>query len=309
MAGREKNAAAPAPIVNGHDATVEVIADTGEAIVEVAGAEQVAGGDDAAAQLEALRAESARKDAEIERLRNERRKDEAVVQDTRLTVIEQVIQTKKTEAADIKRQKIEAKEKGDYEAETELDDKLMQLNIDIRQATLGKDRLSHEIEERKAAPDDENARMEKYFQETNMGEPSRRWLREHPEYLRDDLLNSKLVVADKEARRDGHIPNSPAYFEAIEKSLGMGGAEVTTQQPTVETTTTTRQQAAPSAPVSRSSGIGGGDIGIPGVQELGPGKWKVTAEIMESAQIAGITVDEWIKQRKKLYRGSDGQLH
>ena len=49
---------------------------------------------------------------------------------------------------------------------------------------------------------------------------SKAWLRAHPDCVTDDVMNAKVMLADREAKRKGFAADTPEYFEHIEKSLG-----------------------------------------------------------------------------------------
>ena len=81
------------------------------------------------------------------------------------------------------------------------------------------------------------------------------WLRAHREWVTDPRKNEKLTAAHYNARAEGISVDTPEYFEAVEKFIGLKNGA--TQQPT---RTTTRRQAVPVAPVQASGGgtSGGG---------------------------------------------------
>lgn len=322
MAGRMKNPTPP-PIINGHDEDAGTAAPEIEVIDEGAtgedGVDTVVSADPGVEslqqQLDAERARAAAAEAEAERLRTERSRDQQTLTDSRLLVIESTINTKEAEKADIKRQLREAKEAGDYEAEVEAQDKLSELNIELRTAKLGKDRLEQEIEGAKANPEpaNEDERLEQWFQANNVGQASRKWLREHREYLTDPILNAELTRAHFVALKAGHQPNSPAYFETVESELfpDDGGGRQANPEPAPAPR---RAAPAPAAPVSRGADAGGGREVVPGVMQTGQGKYlllnnEAGRKVREAAEMSGVTLGEYIEEARKLKRGPDGQLH
>lgn len=52
-------------------------------------------------------------------------------------------------------------------------------------------------------------------------EPTQRWLREHKEFITDATKNAKLTAAHWNAVGDGLAPDTPQYFEAVEKFIGL----------------------------------------------------------------------------------------
>jgi hypothetical protein len=311
MAARKSGAMPPPVIPNGADHEEEI--DTAEVIVEgEAGAETTAAPVDEGVQslqqqLEDEKRKRERAEAEAETLRAERGKDQKVLTDSRLLVIDSTIQSHEAKKVDIKRRIAEAKEAGDYAAETEAMDELSVINIDLKQAKLGKDRLEQQIEEGKNAPQTDDEKFEAWTAQNNIHPKSKAWLREHMEYLQDDVKNAELTLADRKARKAGHAPNTPEYFEAIETSLGLRGGQ---EQRTEEREAEVEERPAPAAPVSRSSSLRGSvESPIPGITVLGPGKYRVSPQIAEAAAIAGMTTGAYVEEALKLKRGPDGQLH
>lgn len=330
MAGRQKNPTPVAPLVNGHDdpsapgsgaPDIEVIEEAGGTSTgaPAAGGVQDEGVASLQEQLEAERRRAAALEQERDRLAAERAKDQQSITDSRLLVIDGTIKTKESEKAGIMQRLRDAKEGGDYDAEVKAQDELSQINIDLRQAKLGKDRLEHEIEEAKAAPvpQTEDERMEAWFEQNKVGHPSRRWLREHRDYLTDAVKNAELTRAHHIAVRGGHQPNSDGYFEAIETELGLREAEglAPPPPPQPERQVAERQLAPPAAPVSRGVGMGsGGKEVYPGIMQTGQGKYTILnneagRQVREAAEMSGVTVAEYIREAIKLQRGPDGQLH
>lgn len=313
----------PAPLANGADenaerpeTTIEIIDDT-ETGAEVpdhaaaAGTGAVGQPDPSIAdlqrQLDAERAKAATDRAELDRLRNERMRDQTAIQDSRLLVIDTTITAKETEKSAILRELTEAKEAGDYAAEAAAMDKLSMVNIDLKQAKLGKERIESEIESRSDAPATEDARLEAWFEETRMGEPSRQWLRSHKEFLSDPVKNAELTRAHHLALRAGHAANTPTYFEHVEQQLGLREApqeELNNPNPTPPA----REAPAPAAPVSRTAGVGAGyqATGVPGILQSG-NKFRVTNDahgqrIKEAAQIAGISLASYVENALQIQR-------
>lgn len=317
---RQKNPTAPQVLVNGHDADTQREDDS--TVIEVDGADSgeadkldidASGAvDPGVAALQAQLDEQKRRadaaEAEAERLRNERQATDKVLTDSRLLVIESTISSKEAAKAAVIQRLKDAKESGDTDAEITATDELQQLNLDLKTAKLGKDRLEQQLEETKAAPAD---KLEQWFEANNIGRASRDWLRAHPDYLEDEVKNAELTLADRTARRAGLKPNTPEYFAHIEERLGMRGDKQDEPEAGAEPVQQQRAAApAPSAPVSRGAGPGGARAtSVRGITETAPGKYRVTAEIAEAAAMSGISVADYVKEALKLQRGSDGQLH
>ena len=76
---------------------------------------------------------------------------------------------------------------------------------------------------------------------------SAEWAREHPEYFADQKLHRKAVAADAAARADDIEPDTPAYFDYINRHLGL----VKDAEPAPAAQPAPKPRAS-AAPVSRS---------------------------------------------------------
>lgn len=310
MTARQKNPNAPAPTLDG--SAVEVVDDTGvEPIIEAGDDQQSDPGiEDLRKQLEAANSRAAEAERRATELASQRNRDASEVADSRLMVIDATISRQETEKKAIMARILEAKEAGDYQAELTAQDELSQINIDMKQAKLGKSRLSNEIEEAKTTQTrSDGDPLEAYIANNNMHPRAANWLRSHRDYAEDPVKNAELLLAHQRAIAGGAKLNSDEYYEAIETSLKLnGGADEQPEQQ--RESAPARQPMTPSAPVSRGTPMGsGGKMILDGIQDLGNGKYRVSKEVKEAADMSGITIDEYIKQAKLLSRGSDGQLH
>lgn len=312
MAGRQRNASPPKPFANGaggagHGDDPEIIVEgdaTTEVVIDDAGGADE-GVESLRAQLQSEREKREAAEARAAELATERSKDQQVITDSRLLVIESTIQTKQGQKEALIKRIKEAKEAGDIDAETTAVDELQMVNIELRQATLGKDRLEQEIKDGTAkGGGDAIAAYTK-----DMPPRSAQWIRDHPDYVTDQDKQSDLVAAHYSALSKKLVPNSTAYFEHIEQELGMRDSDDGGQQEQRrEEPATRRTLTPPAAPVSRAGFSGPREI-FPGITETAPGKFNVTKEVAEAAAISGVTVAEYIERARGLKRGPDGQLH
>lgn len=111
------------------------------------------------------------------------------------------------------------------------------------------------------------------------------YLRLHPELLTDTRKNARLQGYHWDAIEAGHPEFTPEYFKYMDEKFHYGQQE---QQQQVQT----EQRRVPvSAPVSRE---------VPNSDGKRPtGKVRLTAEEQEYARIAGVTVEEYAKQKLK----------
>ncbi len=322
---RKPNAAPPAVIPNGHDKDPDDITVEEPTVeTEVDATEPDAGTvedpalvklreDLAAANARAADAEQRARDREndLNRERAERGKDREVIQDSRLLVIDSTIQTNETKLEAAKKRAKEALEAGDYDAQVNAQADIAEITLNLKQARMGKERLEQEIEDNKTKPQPTGDPLEDWLSaQPNMGDASKKWLRGHREFVEDPVKNADLTKAHYLAIREGHKPNSREYFDAIETTLGLNGKS---REDEPEHETRRGSGSAPAAPVSRdatpNNGAGRRVTDIDGITDLGNGKYRVTKEIADAAQMSGISVKEYVEQARKLKRGSDGLLH
>jgi hypothetical protein len=121
------------------------------------------------------------------------------------------------------------------------------------------------------------------------------WLRAHPDFVRDEAKNRRLIAAHDLALAEGYAADSNEYFASVEETLRIAPAS---QEIKVETDPTadaarpstsrpSRQTAPPSAPVSRSgNGTGGSRQNVV----------TLTPEQVEIAKMMGQTPEEYAKE-------------
>jgi hypothetical protein len=135
-----------------------------------------------------------------------------------------------------------------------------QARIDLRTY----DEAKSNIEARKNAPRRDAPSspvdiVESYV--ANRSEPTAKWLREHKEYILDGRKNAKLTAGHHDAVAEGLTPDTAAYFEHVEKFIGIRKAEAPVtegddvRRPGAEQPKKQAQRAV--APVNGSAGSGG----------------------------------------------------
>src|SRR5271156_4237930 len=224
--------------------------------------------------IESLKDQVARAQAESQRRLNEsQRKIQEAFENTRraeeraanaekeVTSVKQgavltVLDSLKRDKEDARRKYALAADGGDHAKMAEAVDELSLANTRIIEAEKGK----LELEERAKAPpvvatarrveplaDDDRA--EQFAASIESHSPrSAQWVREHPEYARDQTKNDDMTAAHYAALGKRLKPETPAYFEFINRELGITKAPAQV----IETPPAREQARAPaSAPVSR----------------------------------------------------------
>lgn len=92
----------------------------------------------------------------------------------------------------------------------------------------------------------------------SLTKPAQRWIRAHPEYIRDGVLDFKMQAAHYKALGEGVEQDSDDYFRFIEGELGLSAGGSTREPPARSETPRAPARAASSvaAPPSRDTGGG-----------------------------------------------------
>jgi hypothetical protein len=149
----------------------------------------------------------------------------------------------------------EAFELGDGAAAAELQDELSQLNQRIAHMDEGRRQIEEDHERRRRQAEqtdrqtpvrqaDPRAVLEQHI--APLSEPSKQWVRRHPDAFLDPSKKARVIQLDAVAQYQGLQPDTPAYFAFIEEQMGY-------RQPS-DSRQTGRQSYA--APVSRTASGG-----------------------------------------------------
>lgn len=115
-------------------------------------------------------------------------------------------------------------------------------------------------------------------------EPTKQFLRKHPEIVRDDGTFKRYAIEAHERARDaGYAVDTPGYFDYIERSIPQGeGQPVPRGAPTT------------AAPVARNGGPGGSG------GSAASGTFTMTPKMRRLADEQGVTPQEWAKNYVRL---------
>jgi hypothetical protein len=192
----------------------------------------------------------------------------------------------------------------DFKAAAKVQRQMSDNSAKLAQLEAGKSALEKAPKPTPRAPSDP---VEKYASDLEGQWPnSAKWVRAHPEFVRDGLKNQQMIAAHQLAIARGHKADSPEYFTSIEKTLDITPMVVRTDPAVVDDDPMADaarpanggRQAAPAAPVSRSSsGNGGGSR---------PNVVKLTPAEVEIAGNMGMTVEEYARNKVALKK--EGKL-
>ncbi len=217
--------------------------------------------------LEAREAEANQRAAEnARRAEAAERKAETAqkqVANSQLDTITTALNAAKADAEQAKRDIKIAKEAGDVDAETEALDRLAQARADERRLDEAKSDMEYRSKAppKKEAPQTPVDPVEAYVQ--GRTEPTARWLRAHPEFIRDPRKQAKLTAAHYDAEGDGLVADTKEYFDHVEKFLGLTKADESVTKSPTEAAQVKPRQSAPVAPGSHVANGGNGGSGSP----------------------------------------------
>jgi len=270
-----------------------------DVVIEEAAAPQT---DDVEDGIEALRKQlESEKAARIEAERRavdsatKARQAAAESEDSNLKLIDTAIANVKRERDTLKAQLKEAMTVGDIDAATDLQDKLTQNVVDLRQLEQGK----HQFVNRPKAVDQvSNDPVEAFA--SRLTPESAKWVRAHPEFVTNAAKQREMFSAHEAAVGvNGLQADTPAYFKFVEDWLGVGKApektvETREASPLSEAAATPPKRPTPpaAAPTSRNNAIG----------VTNPTTVTLTAEEREIAELNGMTAKEYAKNKLDLQK-------
>lgn len=254
-------------------------------------------------QLDALRAENERKNATIAAKEREASEARVAAQQTYgyaqqrdYDLVNTNIANAKARSEAIKRELRVARDSGNTDLESDLIVENARIGATLEREETRKrqieDDYRREQAKRTAQPERPSDPIEAAIQ--NVSPKSQAWLRQHPECITDEVMNAKVLLADKEARRKGFSVDTPEYFQYIEESMGYRKAKADESED-VETRQPDRAERRQSyaAPPSRDSAPGAA---------LKPSQRRLTREQVETAEALGMTPAQyatWLAKAEK----------
>jgi cation transport regulator ChaC len=194
--------------------------------------------------------------------------------------------------------------RGDHSTAADINNRMLDAKMDMRDLTNGKAEFEREFERRRREPQ----RPQQQFQQPQQQQPQieqilsqmaglipaeRDWLREHPDALTNLRLQKKLEAAYLDAEDDGLERGSDEYFEFMEQRLGFTGAESRQRSQQPQYDEVDMDEPAPAPPRRRQSYAAPPSRSSPGTGERfeGGGKVELNTEQRMAAKISN--VDEY----------------
>jgi hypothetical protein len=301
-----------------HDAVDDTIDDAEEPEVVVTDDEEINEPDYAAEnnslkkQLEDLRRsedafkrqaeENARqREASDNRLRQQQEdyaRSQKEARDAQVDAIESALAAATAEADKAEQDFVTAGEIGDHASQAKAQRRIAAAVTKIERLESDKFRMEERAkaepqQRQQEQPQPQGDPMDRALKQSGLPQSAQDWLKKHPEYFNDARKNAKIQNLHYEVIEDGKAPFSQEYFEAIEEHLGM---RKKAEDPEVEIDNrpapTKKQATSVQAPPSRE---------VPNSNGQRPtGKISLTKAEYEHAKAAGVTPDEYIKQKMRL---------
>lgn len=212
------------------------------------------------------------------------------VEDNQRQMLSSALEMVNSERVMLRSQYAEAMSQGNYAMVAEINDRMNDLAVKANVIEQGRDAMEGQQKQQKQPVQQ---------QQPYAGDPvevfaaqltprSASWVREHPEFVRDQKLNRKMLAAHELAVADGISPDSDEYFDHVEGTLGVNRAADQGDAPRHQ------RRAAPAiAPVTRASMNGDGSR---------PNVVRLSAEQREMASMMGMTPEEYARNMRDLKR-------
>jgi hypothetical protein len=225
------------------------------------------------------------------------------VQGTQLDLVKNAITTVTQANAALKSRYKEARANGDADAEFDIQEEIAKNAAKLQRLEDGKSALERAP---KPQPRPIADKVEDAISRIGAEFPrSREWVRNHPEFVRDDNKNQQMIAAHQLAMGRGLKADTDEYFSDIEDTL-----RIARREPTIENghddaddalteaarPVSTRTAAPAGAPVSRS---GSGNGSRPNVVRL-------SADEREIAKLNGMTDEEYARQKMAIQKERAG---
>lgn len=286
------------------DDIAELESDAPEVVVEIEGTEgkdkpltAAEGVQDFKSQMEEIQKravdDAARSREEVARLAAENATLLADRDTSRLETLQTAAEAVKGELAGHQKAYQEALEAGEYGKASEINVKIADAVARQHDLDRGKTALEAEGEQRKAAPRTDDP-VEAYV--SNFSPQSAAWLRAHPDYVTDQSKNFLVIAADAKARSERIKPDSPEYFEFIEKELGLRVTKGDEAEEAGETVVVRQPAAKRPAPVAARPSR---DVPSNNGQQR-PREVRLSAAEVEMAKDMGMTPAEYATSKLAL---------
>ena len=221
------------------------------------------------------------------------------VDDTNLRLIDNAIETVKSNQLALKRSYADALSSGDHEAAADIQMQMSDISAQKMQLEQGRTAYENKVKELKNQPQTPFDPVEALA--SQLSGRSADWVRSHPEYATNPRLYQKMIAAHNLAVADGLEADSDDYFNTIEDTLKIQTRRSFQQEESALSSAsapTARRSAPPAAPVSRSPATNSGTK---------PNVVRLNAQEREMASLMGMTDQEYARNKNALIK--EGKLN
>jgi len=272
----------------GHEKPVEVVAEPEETV------------EDPSLAIQELRkkiqeAEARAKEAE-DRARNESMRAKKAldeVEDTNIQLVNNAIESVKSDNASLKVKMRSALAIGDHEVVADIQEAMSLNSAKLLQLENGLEAMRAQVRKPPQSVDI----LDDF--KSKVSRRSAEWAEANPEYIRNPRLFQKVVAAHNLVTADGVAPDTDEYFSKVENILGISRSveEAPAPQSAPRRAPASPAAAPPSAPPSRSSATTGSK----------PSVVRLSSEEREAARQFGMTDKEYANAKLALQK--EGRLN
>ena len=221
------------------------------------------------------------------------------VDDTNLRLIDNAIDTVKSNQLALKRSYADALSSGDHEAAADIQMQMSETSAQKMQLEQGRTAYENRVKELKNQPQAPSDPVEALA--SQLSGRSADWVRSHPEYATNPRLYQKMIAAHNLAVADGIEADSDDYFNTIEDTLKIQSRRFVQQEESALSSAsapTARRSAPPAAPVSLSPTTNSGTK---------PNVVRLNSQEREMASMMGMTDQEYARNKAALIK--EGKLN
>lgn len=233
-------------------------------------------------QLEAEKAGRVAAEQRLHQAAKEVHKARSDVDDTNLQLVVSAIDTVNRDIDLLGQANVYALQNGDFARANEIQRQMAAKEAELLQLNNGKQAM--ESAPRQPEPVAPPADPVEAFA-AQLSRRSADWVRQHPEFVRDQRLNAKMIAAHNLAVADGIPTDTDEYFEAIEATLKVApkAAQTATDDEHAAKVVRRRDAAPAAAPANR------------GGQSASSNVVRLTSAQREMAEMMGMKPEEYAK--------------
>jgi len=235
-------------------------------------------------QLEAEKAARIRAEQQAHQANRETHRAKSEVDDTNLQLVVNAIDTVNRDIELLSQAHTYALQSGDFDRATKIQREMSANEAKLLQLENGRQAMENAPRQ----PEPQMAPLDPVEDFASRLSPrSADWVRKHPEFVRDQRLNAKMIAAHNLAVADGIPTDTDEYFEAIEETLKVTPKNDTDDQYAAKAVR--RRDAAPAAAPANRGG-----------QSASSNVVRLSAAEREMAEMMGMKPEDYAKNKVAL---------